>query len=211
MTAVIVGAAALVVMLMFTRPPIRSRETFVSIPERGDPVSAGRGRTLALGPPLWPSISAAADKEKRCRDSWSSLGDYSRTLSEPARQFSLSQAPTDRAVGLYMQMSLAGGEAFRAYNAKHPKCFENKECRYDVRRAVEEAGSIFRETIAKFASTSDDPEVYAVGFYACGSFAPGTASQCTQLSAEQWARLDPNNAVPWLYVAREAAKRGEPV
>jgi hypothetical protein len=208
--AVIVGIVALIALLISTRPHSRSEKTFVSVPQRGDPVSAER-RVVALGPLSLPSISAA-DKEKRCRDSWFSSRDNDLvSLSELARQLSLSQAPTDRSLGLYWQAHVASFEAFRAYEAKNPKCFEknNRECPAEANRIGAQAARVYREPLAKFASTSDNSEVYAIGFYACDSyFAPGTDSQCTQLSAEQWARLEPNNAVPWLYVAREAAKRG---
>ncbi len=57
--------------------------------------------------------------------------------------------------------------------------------------------------LARLAQSSRDPRVYALAFRACGA-------SCPMLSAAQWARLDPGNAVPWLYVAQAALARHDP-
>jgi hypothetical protein len=210
--AAIVGIAALA-LLIWTRPDSRSEKTFVSVPQRGNAVSAER-RLVAFSLPSSPSISTGPDMEKRCRDSWLSLGDNNPvSFSELARQLSLSLSPADRTLGLSWRMRLAQGEVYRAFS---PKCLkenrreDRRECWAEAERVAWQAGSIFREPLAKFASTSDSPEVYAIGFYACGAtFKPRADSQCAQLSAEQWAKLEPNNAIPWLYVANAAATRGD--
>lgn len=65
------------------------------------------------------------------------------------------------------------------------------------------------ESIARLAATSSDPFVYATALQACGR--PGMkakgAPSCNLLSLAQWARIDPDNATPWLYIAAESAVR----
>ena len=62
-----------------------------------------------------------------------------------------------------------------------------------------------RDSLARLAVTATDPVTYALAFHACaGRSRDGT---CALLSAEQWARLDPGNAAPWLEIFAAAQKR----
>jgi hypothetical protein len=65
-----------------------------------------------------------------------------------------------------------------------------------------------RDALALAARQGTDPAVYAMAMQAClrGGPAP-TSAACAALSAEQMARLDPENVVPWLHVAVQAAQR----
>jgi hypothetical protein len=63
-----------------------------------------------------------------------------------------------------------------------------------------------RDTLARMAATTRDPQVYALAFNTCGPVQPG-AGACQLLSAEQWARLDPDNATPWLFALDQAVRR----
>lgn len=59
------------------------------------------------------------------------------------------------------------------------------------------------EPLAREATTTADPRVYALAFRLC-SRAP-TAGSCALLSTAQWARLDPGNGAPWLFMLGEVA------
>lgn len=63
-----------------------------------------------------------------------------------------------------------------------------------------------RDALARLAAATNDPQVYALALDACGRAAPGEGA-CQLLSAEQRARLDPDNATPWLSVLAQAAQR----
>ncbi len=67
--------------------------------------------------------------------------------------------------------------------------------------AQDAAASTARDALATLAVSSPSPQVYAWALDACGRQRTGA---CQMLSAEQWARLDPGNAAPWLRVADEA-------
>jgi hypothetical protein len=62
-----------------------------------------------------------------------------------------------------------------------------------------------REALVQMATTTRDPQVYALAFNLCEA-TPNDAS-CQRLSAEQWARLEPSNAAPWLFVLARAGQR----
>jgi hypothetical protein len=65
------------------------------------------------------------------------------------------------------------------------------------------------EQIVRLAVASPDPFVYAMAMEACrGRSREG--GPCSLLSTAQWARLDPDNAVPWRALAAEAHARDEP-
>jgi hypothetical protein len=64
---------------------------------------------------------------------------------------------------------------------------------------------VARDALASMALNTRSPQVYAFAMAACqGHRKDGV---CLQLSPEQWARLDPDNAVPWLHVAADARDR----
>ncbi|MDE2297664.1 MAG: hypothetical protein KGK18_05815, partial [Burkholderiales bacterium] len=81
---------------------------------------------------------------------------------------------------------------------------DSAECR-DRRQAVPRLAEA-RDALAQMAVSSTDPGVYALAFRACGVDGEGA---CRMLSAEQWARLDPGNAAPWLYVLSAAHRRND--
>jgi hypothetical protein len=54
------------------------------------------------------------------------------------------------------------------------------------------------EVLVKLASGSREPQVYAFAFLSCGYRTDGA---CALLSAERWAEIEPDNAVPWLLIA----------
>jgi hypothetical protein len=62
-----------------------------------------------------------------------------------------------------------------------------------------------RNEAVQLAAGTGDPAVYAMALSMCGSSAVTDAdSACRLLSLQQWARMDPDNAVPWLLLAGKA-------
>ena len=65
-----------------------------------------------------------------------------------------------------------------------------------------------RDSLVQLAVGTGDPAVYATALYACSAkFGDPAGGSCGQLSADGWARLDPDNAVPWLLLAGKARDR----
>ena len=78
---------------------------------------------------------------------------------------------------------------------------QNADCPAAAARA--QAFSSYSDLVARSALTSNDPRLYAFAFKACQQ--PGRPDSCGELNARQWARLDPNNAAPWIYVLDQAS------
>ena len=64
-----------------------------------------------------------------------------------------------------------------------------------------------REALARLAQVSDDVQVYAWAYRACRGVGAASPGACMQITAAQWARLEPENAEPWLAAAEEARRR----
>lgn len=66
-----------------------------------------------------------------------------------------------------------------------------------------------RDELASLAAFKGTPQVYAWAMRACQQ--QRTEGVCRMLSAEQWARIEPTNAMAWLQVAADAKlRRDEP-
>lgn len=65
-----------------------------------------------------------------------------------------------------------------------------------------------RNEVVHLAAGSAEPAVYAMALSMCNSIAATDAeSACRELSLQQWSRIDPDNAVPWLLLAGDARSR----
>jgi hypothetical protein len=74
---------------------------------------------------------------------------------------------------------------------------------------LESAGPAALETVANAAATGHDARAYGLAFRACGTARSSARGACQLVTADQWSRLDPDNAVPWLFVAAQAQQRGD--
>jgi hypothetical protein len=75
---------------------------------------------------------------------------------------------------------------------------------------IEAPGAASLDALAGAAATGQDPRAYAVAFRACAAAkAAARGGACALLSADQWSRLDPDNAVPWQFIAAQAQQRGD--
>lgn len=64
---------------------------------------------------------------------------------------------------------------------------------------------VSRDALASLALNTRSAQVYAMAMGSCHRHR--NEGVCLQLSPEQWARLDPDNTVPWLHVAADARDR----
>ncbi len=68
------------------------------------------------------------------------------------------------------------------------------------------------DQLARMAAMSGDPQVYAFAYEACspdGLNFHVREGSCQLISADQWARLAPNDAEPWLQLASQALARAD--
>ncbi len=104
--------------------------------------------------------------------------------------------PFARAASIWMEPLGVEFEAQRQLIALGLAPCRDAEC--SSPDATRQYATSIRERLAREALSTQDPRVYALGFRAC-MVAPDEGS-CALLSVGQWARLDADNALPWLFV-----------
>jgi hypothetical protein len=68
-----------------------------------------------------------------------------------------------------------------------------------------------RDELVQLAAGAGDPALYALAVGQCrkSSADADTAGACHRISLSEWARLDPDNAVPWIATAQAARARND--
>lgn len=167
--------------------------------------------------PVVASESASTQAEVQvCGGAWLKAGPDGHADADEVAALMTSEARTTKtSVLAAMQASRDG----RAQAAAH--FFETRGALVAAVAASSPASSVLpeafasedidahRNALARLAVASTDPQVYAWAYSACHPGGVASAGACQLISGEQWARLDPENAAPWLILAGAAAKRGD--
>jgi hypothetical protein len=66
-----------------------------------------------------------------------------------------------------------------------------------------------RDELVALAVGAGDPALYAMALATCGAYSTPLGGACQQLSPAEWARLDPDNAMPWMVLAGKAQARND--
>lgn len=120
-----------------------------------------------------------------------------------------------QALGTWLPFIDASARASSPYIARLVECGDEAECQARVTaqlvEAKEEAGAPGAQALARLASTTTSPGVYAMAVQACRAFDTTRAmtGHCQAISIRRWAQLDPRNAMPWLHLAAAADLRGD--
>jgi hypothetical protein len=129
-------------------------------------------------------------------------------LGTLAASLARSAVEAERATGLVLQQSLVMDAASRQAMLRRPGCESDSTCLIEIRRASVRAALPGADALARQAAATRDPLLYASALNACAlAAAQETSSACATLRPEQWAQLDPDNAIPWLLSAHEATRR----
>jgi hypothetical protein len=193
-------------------PPALSRMDSVARDERAAASAPGPGEAEVCGLGIVKSAGAMPF----------GAAQPARALIESARQrlqaaMQSSPDPSVQAAGLLFAAMADGRDAARASDADLLACAPSDG---DCQRAVLDAQTLAAgragepaiERLALLAAHSDNPSAYALAMAGCGGVLPPRqrgSGWCRLLGAEQWARLDPDNALPWLAVAGAAHERGD--
>lgn len=125
----------------------------------------------------------------------------------------LEQSNDDRvrALALLTRASIEAEAAQRNVYARDPvTCFGSAACDEEANAAFARAATPSIGALTRLAAATRQPETYVAAMRACRSIAAESApAGCNELKYEQWARLDPDNAMPWLFVARAARQRND--
>ena len=173
--------------------PINPRPPSVLRPGNGDrrPIDCD-----AITPAREPEPEANARREAA----------LASMLDAIAAELANSAAVRDRALGLYIQLSNGGGKVHAQFAQQNPQCDQDPSCGAREDAAVAQARAPTLDALATLATASNDADAYGLAFLACPARDDARLSgACAQISARQWARIEPQNALPWLFVAGEAA------
>jgi hypothetical protein len=120
-----------------------------------------------------------------------------------------NQTPQSQAAALYLKAQLQASNARSNFFTQHPDCDSGNACEAQTVEAANLSKQHGINEIAKLASYSPDPQLYAMAFHACNSLTDSQFGFCKQISASQWAQRDPNNAMAWLHTITQIAKTGK--
>src|SRR5258706_5704810 len=67
-----------------------------------------------------------------------------------------------------------------------------------------------RNSLVQLAVGPPDPAVYAIAVRACNAYLDPAKGACEQISLREWARIDADNATPWLLLAGAARAKSKP-
>ena len=131
-----------------------------------------------------------------------------RAMFRVIEDLEASKEERQRALGLSMHTMVAGLRASaRASGWDAQNCFFTDVCDDDTRQAQHRAAAPAAEALARLAASTLDPQTYGSAMRACRFIDVRASADCSALSPEQWARLDPQNGFAWLEVAAAARKR----
>jgi len=76
--------------------------------------------------------------------------------------------------------------------------------------AVKPMAEQTRDALVQLAVGTHDPTVYAIAVRACNAYLDPVMGACEQISLREWARIDADNATPWLLLAGAARAKNNP-
>jgi hypothetical protein len=182
-----------------------------------------RGRPGATTPSMLADDSRTADAAKPAADEVEvcGLGFVKVSEQDPAGSGRIPQAQrTATQERLWTSLQSSSDERVRAagwlLESRQRSARTAQAQRADTPAArsagpdVEQASRPIDE-LARLAAASRDPIVYRLAMEGCHSPSSGRlpAPACQMLNAEQWTRLDPDNAIPWMTFAAVARERGD--
>jgi hypothetical protein len=146
----------------------------------------------------WVTVETDAQGEQRVNtETESARATRSRTLARMRE----SPSEYDRAIGAWLGASPyleAARAAASAAGCQDDTCL--------IAHAFESVSPADDE-LARAAAATSDPRLYALAYPACWN--KRTKGNCALLSPQQWARIDPGNATPWLYALQAATEAND--
>jgi hypothetical protein len=171
------------------------------------PVAATHARTLPENPPLPQSIAGmlARSADNIGNIEVCGLGRIKVDRGDPSA-FAKSLSALGRAAMARWRSALLDSDDSRARAAglvmQATPAFDGAE---GVDGADPASGEQARDSLVQLAAGAADPAVYAMAVNLCNTYAdPSPSGACQQISLAEWARIDSDNAVPWLYIAGKA-------
>jgi len=130
-----------------------------------------------------------------------------KALDAIAAELAASALPADHALGLYVQMAAAAVDIHAQFARQNPQCAQDPSCGTREDAALLQGARPYLDGLAAAAAANNDPAAYGLAYLSCTGTDAAAAGACAQISARQWAQIEPQNALPWLFVAGEAGRQ----
>ena len=152
---------------------------------------------LGTTPPLKPPSRAAGASPDNVRNvDICGFGKVPLNASDSMAAFKYIGAQSKKTAAKWLATLLDGDD----YRARAAGLFLEGKLNADA--STQPMAEQTRDALVQLAAGAGDPAVYAMALYACdGSFGDAPEGTCRRISANGWARLDPDNATPWLMLA----------
>ena len=177
--------------------------TLRAVPAAAPPADADTAEVCGIG-----SVTRAEAEESRpSAHAMQMKQAAAAALQQVAEALASDRSEEARSLGDWL---MAGGPE-RAASEQIPlrlsACAGSPECENVVRqeagRAAQEAAQPFIDRMVERALSSRNPVLTAIALQACRV----RTGRCTMLGVERWTQLDPDNAMPWLFLAQQASAR----
>ena len=178
-------------------------------PSRADQIVApSRMAAKVLVPPLLPTASGfeqcgsgstpvSVGNSQLASDIEAMQSAADSALARLRTELAARSTDRDHALGLYLQMVAAPSAAsYEACGGDYAAC----------QQALPTAIAETQGALVRIATHTSDADAYALAVYSC--MWPSNAD-CDLLSYAKWATIEPDNAVPWLYLAGDAQRHGD--
>lgn len=126
-------------------------------------------------------------------------------LAEAAGAIVQSADLRERATGLYIQAYLADSAGSEERELKDREC-KTPDCRRALTAAWAETRRNAARPLAELARQTRDPAIYAAAVHSCQKEETGG---CIGISYAGWAKLEPENAAPWMMLSEQAKAAGD--
>jgi hypothetical protein len=132
-------------------------------------------------------------------------------LKRVAAAMSESADPAQRAAAGVLRANMRRAAAAEAFAAKQPRCADSNECWVKARDSGLPPLREEADRLATDVAATRDARAFGIAYQLCREAYPARNSggPCGRLSAEQWAQLEPDNVVPWLFAASRSRTTGD--
>lgn len=150
------------------------------------------------------SPATASIPRKPGKTNFCGFGEVPLDTNDPSAPFRYLNAQTEKTEARWLSTLLDSGNLrARATGLLLKNVFTDGKSDQTV---TQEA----RDELVQLAVGANDPAIYALALYKCNTYSGAPqAGACPQISWSGWARLDPDNAAPWLNVAGSDRAKGD--
>ncbi len=111
---------------------------------------------------------------------------------------------------LFLLAQIQSQQVFANDLKDEKNCYESDDCMNKLRQLASARAQASVRALIQQATTSTEPELYAMAYKTCNHANLVPDQACQQISSRQWVRLDSDNAIAWLFLLLDQKKTPTP-